>query len=230
MSYFPRSSSHLRRLGVFAVAVALVGLSVVGCVRLLEPRTDDARYYVLESTREVDALSADTTGLSVGLRKPRLASYLDAMRIVSRRGPNSVQFAEFHRWGEDLTQGISRTVALALEAQPNVRSVEVTPWRSGATFDYIIQLRVLGFEGVGPSPPGPDADDDAPVPEGESKMVTQWTIFDSEADTVLARGVTRDQREGWPVNDYEDLVSKLSTSLHVLADAIGTRLEALNRP
>lgn len=229
MAYFS-SSFRLRQLGLCAVALGLIGASIAGCVRLLEPRKSDATYYLLDSIRAADTLSADTTGLAVGLRQPRVASYLNATRIVSRRGPNRIQFAEFHRWGEDLTQGISRTVALALEAQSGVRSVEVVPWPTGTTFDYVLQLHVLNFEGVGPQPPGPDADDDAPVPEGESRMAVQWKILDSEADTVLTRGFTRHRIEGWRVNDYEALVSNLSASLDVLAGDIETRLQTLGRP
>ncbi len=228
MAYF--FTSRLRQLGLFAVALGLLALSVAGCVRLLEPRKSDATYYLLDSTRAADTLSADTAGVAVGLRQPRMASYLDATRIVSRRGSNRIQFAEFHRWGEDLTQGIGRTVALALEVQSSIQSVDVVPWQTGVTFDYVLQLHVLSFEGVGPPPPGPDADDDAPVPKGESRMAVQWKILDSETDTVLTRGFTRHRIEGWRVNNYEALVSNLSTSLDVLAGDIGTRLEALGRP
>lgn len=230
MAYSPPSSLRFRQFGLCAVALVLIGVSIAGCVRLLEPRTSDATYYLLDGTRAADTLSADTAGVAVGLRQPRMASYLNATRIVSRRSPNRIEFAEFHRWGEDLTRGISRTVALALEAQSSVRSVEVVPWPSGTTFDYVLELHVLSFEGVGPPPPGPNADDDAPVPKGESRMAVQWKILDSEADTVLTRGVTRHRIEGWRVSNYEALVSNLSASLNVLAGDIGTRLEGLGRP
>ena len=54
-----------------------------------------------------------------------------------------------------------------------------------------IKLRVLRFEGVGPPPPGLDADDDAPVPTGHSQMTVAWTIFGPAGDTVRTRGRTR---------------------------------------
>ena len=72
--------------------------------------------------------------------------------MVTRRGPTWIQFAEFHRWGEDLNQSIGRTVALALEDQPGIRSAELVPWPKGVTFDHFVQLHVLIFEGVGPEP------------------------------------------------------------------------------
>lgn len=223
MEDFSLSSSRLRQLGLCVVAVGLIALSTAGCVRLLEPRKSTATYYLLGDSSDLDTLSTSTTGLRVGLRQPRLASYLDATRIVARRGPNTIQFSEFHRWGEDLSRGIGRTVAFALERQAGIQSVELVPWSEGARFDYVLELHVLSFEGVGPPPPPPNADD-APVPEGHSRMVVQWTIRDPEDNTSLARDVVRHQKKDWRVTNYQGLVSRLSTSLDVLAKDIGARL------
>lgn len=219
-------SSFLRRLGLGALALGLIGLSVAGCVRLLEPRPSNITYYLLDSNLDADTVSVDTTGLEVGIRQPHLASYLDAARIATRQGPNQIRFSESYRWGEDLEQAINRVVALSLEAQPGIQSTEVVPWPKGATFDYIVQLRVLRFEGEGPPPPGPDADDDAPIPEGHSQMVVRWTILGPDGKTVRAKGLTRHQRDGWPVTDYGALVSRLDASLEVLAKDIGARLKS----
>ncbi len=228
------ASTFLRRLGLCAVAVGLVGLAVAGCVRLLEPRTSDATYYLLDDASSPDADSTaasrpDTTGLRIGLRTPRLASYLDETRLVTRHGANAIEFSEFHRWGEDLDQGIGRTVARALEARPGIRSVEMVPWPRGATFDYLLQLHVFSFEGVGPRPPGPDADDDAPVPEGHAQMRVRWTVLTPTDETILARDQTAHREADWPVTNYRALASRLGTSLHVLADSIGTGLDTLDR-
>ncbi len=224
MIYFSLPSSPLRRLGLCAVAVGLIALSITGCVRLLEPRKSDATYYVLDASPAPNAVSTDTTGLRIGLRQPRLASYLDATRIVTRSDSNTIRFSEFHRWGEDLEQAIGRTAALALERQPGVQSVEVIPWPEGATFDYLVRLHVLSFEGVGPPPPGPD--EEASVPEGHSQMVVEWTILRPGDETVLVRDRTRHRVTGWRVNDYQALASHLGTSLDVLARDISARLQA----
>lgn len=218
-----------RRLAVCAVVVGLMGLSMAGCVRLLEPRKSDATYYLLDGTPAPDTASADTTGLHVGLRTPRLASYLDETRIVTRHGPHTIRFSEFHRWGEDLDQGIGRTVARALESRPGIQSVELVPWPRGTAFDYLLQLHVLHFEGVGPPPPGPNADDDADVPEGHSQMSVRWTILNPADETIQARDQTQHRQSGWPVTNYRALASNLGRSLQVAADSIGTRLVSLDR-
>jgi uncharacterized lipoprotein YmbA len=225
----PVSTRHTGRL---LVAAGLAGLLLLtGCVRLLEPpRPSDISYYLLDSSADRDTALADTTGLRVGLRRPRLASYLDAARIVTRQGPNTIRFSDAHRWGEDLDQALNRAVALNLERQAGIQRAETVPWPEGVSFDYVVQLRVLRFEGAGPPPPGPEADDDAPVPEGHSEMVVQWTILGPDGDQVRAQGTTRHRESGWPVTDYADLAAKLDTSLVVLAGELGDRLRALDRP
>jgi len=223
------SASSGSRIGRGLLAAGLLSLVLVGCVRLLEPRPgQNITYYLLDSGVEGDTALVDTTGVTVGLRRPRLASYLDASRIVTRRGPNAIQFSEFHRWGEDLDQAINRVVALNLEQEEGIRTVEVVPWPEGTRFDYVLQLHVLRFEGVGPAP-DPEADDDATTLKGRAQMVVRWTIFEAGRERILAQGITRHREEGWTVTNYADLASKLDTSLAVLARDIGPRLRTLSR-
>jgi hypothetical protein len=222
-----------RVLLVWALAAGLLGLSMAGCVRLLEPRTSDATYYLLGERAAPSAASpqapspADTAGLRVGLRKPRLASYLDATRIVTRRGPHQVQFSEFHRWGEELDRGIGRTVAARLAARPEIRAVEVVPWSPGASFDYVVELHVLRFEGVGP-PPDPEADEDAPPPDGHAQVVVEWTVLRPGTDAVLARQTTRHRAATWPVGNYPALVARLGAGLGTLVEDVAAQLSRLN--
>ncbi len=218
----------IRRVGCSLLAVGLLGLVLAGCVRLLEPRPgQNITYYLLDGGLRADTASTDSTGLDIGLRRPRLASYLDASRIVSRRGPNSIQFSDFHRWGEDLDRGINRVFAFHLEQKPGIHSVEAVPWSGEARFDYVVQLHVLRFEGVGPSPPGPKADDDAPPPTGHSQMVVRWTILGPDGTNTQAKGITRHRNPDWPVTDYADLTAKLGTSLDVLADDVASKVKSL---
>lgn len=219
------ASRSIRRLLVAGV----VGLLLAGCVRLLEPpRPSNISYYLLDGAVAADTIAVDTTGLMVGLRKPQLASYLDATRMVARSGPNTIRFAEDHRWGEDLDRALNRVVALNLERQNGIQAAEGVPWPEGVAFDYVVQLRVLRFEGAGPPPPGPEADE-APVPEGHSEMVVRWTILGRDDEQMKAQGTTRHREPGWPVTDYADLAAKLDTSLVVLADDLGDRLRTLAR-
>lgn len=219
---------NARQIGRSLAALGLFGLVLTGCVRFLEPRSSNITYYLLDNSVEADTPSTDTTGLRVGFRQPQIASYLDASRIVSRQGPNTVRFSDVHRWGEDLDQALNRVVAVSLEEKEGIQSTEVVPWPQGASFDYVVQLRVLRFEGVGP-PPDPEVDDEDTVREGHSQIAVRWTILGPDGENVRARGLTRHREDGWTVNDYADLASKLGASLNVLAEDLSTQLQALAR-
>jgi len=227
MPSFSDLCSALPSLGRRLAAVGLLGVLLVGCVRLLEPRSSDITHYMLDGNSTVDTTRVDTTGLTIGLRRVELASYLDDTRIVTRHEPNTVHFSDLHRWAEDLNRGLNRVIALNLESRDNIQSVDAVPWPQNTAFDYVVQLRVLRFEGVGPRPPGPD--DDAPIPEGHSQMVVRWTIVDPDGETTRAQGLTRHREDNWLVSDYADLAAKLDTSLVVLSNDLGDRLQTLSR-
>lgn len=229
MALLQRQSLPVQRLALSLVAVGLVALLASGCLRILEPRQSDITYYLLDGSPGVDTVTSESDGLDVGLRQPRLASYLDAARIVRRSGTNEIDFSEFHRWGENLSSAINRVVALNLKNQSGVRSTETVPFSEASTFDYIVQLHVLRFEGRGPAPPGPEVDSDAPVPTGSSQMIIRWTVYERDGQTVVAQGTSRDTREDWPVTDYQALVSRLDASLEVVAEDIANRLRSLDR-
>lgn len=157
-----------------------------------------------------------------GTTTPKPASYLDAPRIVTRHGPNTIRFADAHRWGEEPDQALNRVVALNLERQAGIQSTDTVPWASGSRFDYIVRLRVLRFEGVGPPPLGPDADDDPPLPMGHSQMTVRWTTRGPDGTTTKSEGVTRHRGENGRATDYADPAAELDTSFSVRADHVAT--------
>lgn len=223
-------SDPWRRLGVHIILVGVIALLVVGCVRILEPKQSNITYYLLDGQMGSVPTSPDSAGLTVGLREPGLASYLDAARIVTRYGAHTIDFSDFHRWGETLDRAINRVVARTLETQEGIHSAEVVPWSHGSAFDYVLQMHVLQFEGRTSRPPPPeDKSDYEGEHTGHSQMLVQWTILSSDGETVLSRGTTRHQETGWPIADYGALVSRLDTSLVVLAGEIGERIRAVDR-
>jgi len=219
----------MHRTAFLFLLAGIVAVAVTSCVRLPSPSPATTQHYLLESVSSDDSSTA-AAGLRIGLRKPHLADYLDTRTLVVRRGRNEIHVPDQHRWAEDLGPAINRVVGLNLETRPGIQSVDVVPWPQGTDFDYVVQLRVLQFEGVGPPPPGPEADDDAPLPEGHSQMRVGWTVFGPAGDSVRTRGRTEHRIGGWPVTDYVDLAARLDTSLAVLAEDLGDRLSALARP
>jgi uncharacterized protein len=217
-----RTNTRDTTRGVRLILLAsLIGLT--GCFSL--GRTEPPqRHYVLggDLLQENGAPPGDPAGLTVGVRRLRLAPYLEAAFLVVREGANEITYAEFHRWGEPLSVGINRAVAGYLAARAPVRGVVVAPWPAREQHDYLIQLHVERFEGVVPEGPA--------AVEGEVHLLASWEIIRHRDGAVLARGTTEHRESGWRVGDYAGLVSRLDAGLNVLSDDLASRLASLGAP
>lgn len=205
------------KLTYFACCSALIGLP--GCVSL--GRTEPPQEHYVLGARAVPpdvAPPGSVSDLAIGVRRLKVASYLASSFMVVRRGANQVDFAEFQRWGEPLEAGINRVVAGALVAH-GFRDVAVAPWPAQARYDYVIQLDVVRFEGLATE--GPDS------VEGGVHLLATWEISRPLDGSVLARGTTDYQRQGWSVGDYPGLVTLLDAGLGVLAGDLATALAGL---
>lgn len=209
----------MRRLTSFVLAVCAA--LIVSCVNL-EPRETNIQYYVLggESGLATPNPESDRAGLSVGLRRLRLADYLDTPDIVTRFGRHEVQFSEFHRWGEDLDTAINRTLGERLAARPGLQTVEVAPWSPASEHDYVVQVSVLRFEGTAPRR---RRDDDERL-TGEAHLVASWDVVDPSTGDVAARGTTDHRVNEWRVGHHPELVSRLDAAVDALADDLAARL------
>ena len=217
-----------QKLGTLLMFV-LLGLS--GCVNL-KPVESTARFYVLGAREHTDlstpaaATNTADNKLSIGIRRIRLAAYLDTPYIVVRRGPNEVSFSENHRWGEDLQKAISRTIELHLGQHDATQRVDVAPWPINTRHDYLLQIHVLQFEGY----------IDAPVVDGEEflktiqgqevrvHLVANWQIVDPGTNDVLHQDQTDVMLGGWDTNVYSNVVTGLDQTLEEMAERIAVVL------
>lgn len=202
------------------VLCALAGLA--GCS--LSHGDPPLRHYVLGGDR-VQGSGAPHPGLAgvtIGVRRLQLASYLESPAIAVRRGAQEITLSEFHRWGEPLSGGIGRAVAGRLTAGAPFRAVDVAPWPLREKYDRVIQLHVQRFEGV--------ASAEAAASEGEARLLATWEIIRQRDGEVLARGTTDYRQGGWRVGDYAGLVVLLDAGLGVLSNDLMASLERLGAP
>jgi uncharacterized protein len=213
-----KNAIHAARLISLA---GLVGLA--GCFSLSRTETPQ-RHYVLGGDRVQERAPApeDLAGLTIGVRRLRLAPYLEAPFLVVRQGANRISYSEYHRWGEQLGGGINRAVAGHLAARAPFRAVDVAPWPSREQYDYLVQLHVERFEGLAP--------EDAAALEGEVHMRVTWEILRQRDGVVLARGTTDHREVGWTVGDYGGLVRSLDAGLSVLTEDLASTLSGLGTP
>lgn len=221
------------RYGISYLLVALVMLSILaGCVNL-KPRVNTTRFYVLggvatlvQPQQATDQQATQQPKLRIGIRRLRLAKYLDSPFIVFRLGPNEVRFSEQHRWGEDIRHSINRTVAQFLANRPAIQKVDVVPWASDSKHDFIIQLQVLRFEGVADEFPR------VQIPEREGSLdvhlLANWQILDPRTNEMLREGVTDVLLEGkLTENIYSGAVSGLNKALDKLSEDLQKELMTL---
>lgn len=200
-----RAPRHAWRFFAFAALLALAG-----CFRLSRdaPRV---KYFVLSGAATAASSrppsTPDTAGIALGLRRLDLASYLSRPAIVMRRGANEIVVSDFHRWGEELAEGINRVVAAHLASEPLVRVVDVAPWAARARHDYLVQLHVFRFEGA----------TDSAATEGRSHLTAGWDIIRPVDGRVLVRGSTDAFGAPWRIGDYAALVSGLDAALSSMA-------------
>lgn len=209
--------NHLRVPGLLALS-GLIAVS--GCFSLArtEPVT---RHYVLGGTPLAQSAAPSTAlaGLAIGVRRLRLAPYLDPPFIAIRQEPHGIGFSEFNRWGEPLAGGINRAVSGYLTSSAAFRAVDVAPWPAREKYDYLIQLHVERFEGVAPA--------DATAAAGEVHMLATWEVIDQQDGIVLARGTTEHREAGWELEDYPELVRSLDAGLITLSRDLLAAVERL---
>jgi uncharacterized protein len=199
----------MRRTMVLMIAVAL---ALSACFSLGRD-TPPLRQYVLAGASAVatDAAPPDPSGLTLGVRRLDLATYLTTESIVVRRGAHGMLTDDFNRWGEDPERGINRAFASHLAATAPVRAVDVSPWPVRSQHDYLVQLHVSRFEGVLP---------DSLATVGEAHLRATWELSLPQNSRVVARGSTDYRADGWRAGDYAGLVGLLDRGLDSMAGDI----------
>jgi uncharacterized protein len=199
----------------------LLFVTLTGCFSLARDEPQQ-HHYVLSGipAQQVAAVSGTPTGLAIGVRRLQLATYLETPFIVTRRGTHEITFSEFHRWGERLDGGINHAVARYLTAGGRYRTVDIAPWSTRETYDYLIQMQVLRFEGRVP--------DGEAASVGEVHVLASWEIIRQLDGEVLARGTTDFREPGWRLGDYAGLVTSLDRGVSALSADLMSSIATLD--
>ena len=77
-----------------------------------------------------------------------IPGYLDRPQMVSRPSPDTLQFAEFDRWGEPLEKNLARVLADDLSTLLGGANVCVFPWPRSVPVTYQVTINILHLEKV----------------------------------------------------------------------------------
>lgn len=209
------STTNIIRLLLLFAPAALTGCFSLG----REAPTE--KHFVLGASEMPDAImpSDRLSGLRIGLRQLQLAEYLESPLLVVRHGLHRVHYSEFNRWGGTLSSGVNRAVADYLTALARLDAVDVAPWASRTTHDYLIQIHLLHLEGLAP--------DEPTDLEGGAHVRASWEIISPQDGAVLVRGTTDYKVDDWTVGDYAGLVARLDAGLLELSRDLVAALAAL---
>jgi uncharacterized lipoprotein YmbA len=190
-------------IGAITLAVMFTG----GCAGTSPP----VAYYTLGIDTSVTQAGAAGTacsgkGISVGpVSWPR---YLDQPRIVTRSGPNTLDFDEFHRWGGSLEDDFERVLKKNLSML--LQSSKIADFRSTRRFipDYRVELEIRQFDGQF---------------GGEVILDTGWLLIAQKTGKTLGLhdSMVSQQVSG---QDYEALVHASSVVVAGLSGEIAAEL------
>lgn len=172
-------------------------------------------FYVLDQARPSAALPArNAHGLRIGVWKARLPEFLDRSEIVTRRGPHTIELADFHKWAGRLDDNIARLVAHELGNRLHTGRVAVSPWPAYDKNDYQVKIVIDRFDGeLG----------------GDMVLSGAWRLLNGTGNRELAwQSFSLTSRADGP--GYSDMIAALSTLTVRLADDIAAAIAARQPP
>ena len=127
-----------------SVTLGLAGVMLVsaGCVSL--NRTEEARFFVLQSVVDPPALAQEPVAL-VGVEAVVLPGHLERPQLVAWTAPNELQIDEFMRWAEPLEDGITRTLSENLAALLPDHQIVRRPWAGGVETRCRVKVALREF-------------------------------------------------------------------------------------
>ena len=129
-----------------AGVVALTVMIVSGCAGTSPPVT----FYTLDRDASISQSSPAGTacgGKVIAVGPVNWPRYLDQPRIVTRTGPNTLGFDEFHRWGGSLSDEFKRTLIKGLSGLLPASKMMDLRLTLRHTPDYRVELGVKQFDG-----------------------------------------------------------------------------------
>lgn len=194
---------------------ALGILLAAGCNVLPPPTEDMTRNFVL--TTETPTAEIPSSGISVGLQRVEVASYLQHRDIVVRNGENEILYKDLDRWAEPIDAGVARIVQSKLLASSKMNHVYLAPFPLESTRDFDVSISVLRCEG---------AKTGATQFAAQFSAVVEIHKHTDSGDSSVARLVFKAEDKAWDGHDYARLVALLSADCEELGQSVADSLAA----
>jgi uncharacterized lipoprotein YmbA len=168
---------------------------------------------VLTSVAEdQDAIAADKLEVTLGIGPITMAPYLDRASLVTRVGPNQVEFSQIDRWAEPLKAHFTRIQVENLQLLLGTQSIHNHPWFSSTKLDYSVEITVVRFESDR---------------TGSAHLLAHWSIKDGNGERLESRESTIDEASG--ANTRDASVAALSRAAAALSSEIASAIRQLRQ-
>ena len=196
-------------LTALALSTCLVALA--GCAGSSAP----ARLYVLTPGPEAAAAPLGGVvpgGPALGVGPVRLPGLLDQPQIVTRRGAEEIDQAEFHRWAEPLAESVPRILAENLAALRKTERIALFGWDPAPAVEQQVVVDVMRFDGA---------------LGGDVVLDARWWILARDGQELAVNRSLLTQPTGR--TGYPAVVAAMSRALAALSREIAATLDALPR-
>jgi uncharacterized lipoprotein YmbA len=192
-----------------AAAILIAGLAV-GCFG----SSPNVRLYTMNAASDSLTTSAPD-GLAIGVGPIRVPRYLDRPEWVTRQGGSTAQLEvdDVRRWAGGFSSNVLSTLGENLGAKLDTQQVVVYPAQTAFALDYRIAVDFHAFEGIGGD---------------EVVLRASWVIRAGSAGRGPWSGYFATRRD-IAGGGSEDLVTAHNEVLALLADAIASRIEDLEK-
>ena len=195
----------LTALGLSTCLVALAGCA----------SSAPARLYVLTPAPETATAplgAAVPGGPALGVGPVRLPGLLDQPQIVTRRGADEIEEAEFHRWAEPLAESVPRVLAENLAALRKTERVALFGWDPAPAVQHQVVVDVMRFDGA---------------LGGDVVLDAHWRILARDGQELASNRSLLIQPTG--STSYPAVVAAMSRALAALSREIAATLDTLPR-
>ncbi|WP_347988928.1 PqiC family protein [Methylomonas sp. AM2-LC] len=130
---------HNNRLRI----VALSSLMLSAC-----SSHSPVEFYMLNAETSVDTPSpsvAFNSKLLIGIGPIHVPEYLNRPQMVIAKSENQYVLDEQHRWAENLTENINRSIAQFLAKRLGVEQILRYPWSQRQQIDYQVSVDIFQF-------------------------------------------------------------------------------------
>jgi len=185
-------------------------LFLSGCLSI--PRSPVPRFYVLESVKDRGSVAlADAGGLDgliVGIGPVTLPGYFNRPQIATKSSKDTIEFAQFDRWAEPLSESMERLIARNLSVLLPEVNVEIFPWNSAMPIRYQVIMEVIQLSSR---------------LQGETELILQWSVLDAQSKNMLFTRRSEYRRDA-ALPDYSGVVQAFSLIMESVSREVAQTL------